>query len=172
MTLFSGLAAQKALEELEPVYKTISTREALGTWNIVGKRNVINKLKEILEVARREILLSFPDVENLLFHSVTRTLRRAKKGGVSIKLLTSFQSRAYLRGVNKVAELRFTKDIVSRYVIVDDIGSLMISIAKSEIGSESWSGVWATCRNCLQQSQEHFRYAWSGASETLPHTTV
>jgi len=161
------LATQKALEELEPIYKTISTRETLGTWNIVGKRNVVNKLKEVLEVARKEIVLSFPDVENLLLDSVTRILKRAKKRGVSIKLLTSLQSKAYLRRVNKVAELRFTKDVVSRYVIVDNIGSLMISIAKSEIGSESWSGVWATCRNCLQQSQEHFRYAWSSASEPL-----
>ena len=161
------LAAQKALEELEPIYKNISTREALGTWNMVGKRNVVNKLKEILEVARKEILLSFPDVENLLLDSVTRILRRTKKRGVSIKLLTSLQNRAYLRGFNKIAELRFTKDVASRYVIVDNMGSLMISIAKSEIGSESWSGVWATCRNCLQQSQEHFRYAWSGASEAL-----
>jgi len=156
-------ATQKALEELEPIHKTISIRQALGTWNIVGKRNVINKLKEILEDARTEILLSFPDVENLLLDSMTQILKRAKKRGVSIKLLTPLQSKAYLRGFNKVAELRFTKDVASRYVVVDNIGSLMISIAKSEIGSESWSGVWATCRNCLQQSREHFRYAWSDA---------
>jgi len=157
------LATQKALEELEPIHKTISTRQALGTWNIVGKRNVINKLKEILEYARTEILLSFPDVENSLLDSMTPILKRAKKRGVSIKLLTPLQSKAYLRRFNKVAELRFARDVASRYVVVDNIGSLMISIAKSEIGSESWSGVWATCCNCLQQSQEHFRYAWSDA---------
>lgn len=152
-------SVRKALTELEPIFQKIAWKEERGVWNIVGKRNVINKSMELIETCQKRLWIAFPNLDTLPSRSMIPGLDSAKQREVDIKILGSEEDATEALHYKGKADIRLFGDINTRYVLVDN-EVLMFSISRSTFGPESWSAVWSKCENLVIQSEEHFRLAW------------
>lgn len=150
---------KEAIIELKAVYSTVDLREESGVWNIVGKRNVLDKMKDLLKASKKRVLMAFPGIGNIAPESLTPILKELKRKQIPIRILASQEDVKVAKCYEGLTETRFVHGVESRYLIADD-NVLLITLGKPELGTDSWSAVWATCKNCLKHSEEHFEYAW------------
>lgn len=150
--------AISSLRNFKPKGAKFEVREHGASWNIVGKRNVINKLLEEYGSARKNVKLVFPDVEMLGRPILSRIL--SDKRGLPLKILLSPNDRKIMKGTSG-AEVEYSDAIKSRYAIFDDKYCLMMAAESPDY----WTGVFETCGNCTQQAREHFNLAWKSAAE-------
>jgi sugar-specific transcriptional regulator TrmB len=155
----------KAYNEAVSSLRTIrpsGTKPAVGehgaSWNIVGKRNVINRLLEELSSARKDVKVVFPDLEMLGKPILNKILEN--KRHLQLKILASPNDERFLKGASGV-EVEFSDAIKSRYAVFDDKCCLMLAVETPEY----WTGVFETCGNCTRQAWEHFDLAWKAAED-------
>jgi sugar-specific transcriptional regulator TrmB len=149
--------AISSLRRIRPTGPERLEGEHGASWNISGKRNVINKLVEELGNARRNVKLVFPDIEALGKPVLDQVLTRRK---LPLKILVSPGDRPVMRGVAG-AEIEYSDSIKSRYAIFDDKYCLMMAVETPDY----WTGVFETCGNCTSQAREHFDLAWKAAAD-------
>jgi len=150
---------RKALRELRPHYALVGRREERGVWNIVGRRNVLDKAKELLRGSRRKVLIAFSGISDLGTRNLIYIFKKLKEKQIPVRIVASRRDIEEAKRYRGLAEIKFVDRVESRYLIVDD-NVLLIAIGKPELGPDSWSAVWAKCRNCLKHSEEHFEHAW------------
>jgi sugar-specific transcriptional regulator TrmB len=129
-----------------------------ASWNIIGKRNVINKLLEEMSGANRIVKIVFPDLDVLGKPILNKIIANEHK--LPLRLLVSQNDRKLLKDVSNV-DAKYANSIRSRYAIFDDQCCLMMSVETPDY----WTGVFETCRNCNQQAREHFDLAWKTANQ-------
>jgi sugar-specific transcriptional regulator TrmB len=155
----------KAYDEAISSLKTIrlpGTNPAIGehgaSWNIVGKRNVINKLLEGVGGAHKDVKVVFPDLEMLGKTILSKVLENKRQ--LQLKILASPNDKRFLKGVSGV-EVEYSDAIKSRYAVFDDKYCLMMAVETPDY----WTGVFETCGNCTRQAREHFDLAWKAAED-------
>jgi sugar-specific transcriptional regulator TrmB len=154
-----------AIRELRPVFALNERREDHGVWNIAGRNNVLDKMKDLLRECDRKALIAFPDIGNIGHESLVPILKGLKKKQVRVRIIASPKEMKYAQCYEGLADIKFIDGVESRYVVVDD-GVLLIGPGRSELGPDSWSAVWATCKNCVKRSEEHFENAWKHNKRT------
>lgn len=150
---------KEAVAELKNVYSVVDIREERGVWNIVGRRNVLDKMKGLLRGCKARALLAFPGIGNIAPESLIPILKGLREQQIPVRILASHEDAEQAERYKAIAEIRLIHGVESRYLVVDD-NVLLISLGKPELGIDSWSAVLATCKNCLKHSVEHFEYAW------------
>ncbi len=131
-------------------------REHGASWNIQGKKNVINKLSEQIAQSHQNLKIVFPNL-NFLGDRILEQIRAR-----SVELDTSLiVSRVDKRSVTEFSNsnIRYNESIKSRYALFDDRYSLMIAVESPDY----WTGVFETCGNCTRQAFEHFDLAWKAS---------
>lgn len=148
------LSSQKSLKEH-------SATEHGASWNIRGKKNVVNRLFEQIARTRESLKLVFPH-PNLLDHKLVEKIR-SRSNKVETRVLVSRQDLSFAESLAS-ATLRYNDLLESRYALFDDRYSLMIALDTPDY----WTGVFETCGNCTRQAYEHFELAWK-ASRSFQH---
>lgn len=84
------------VQELEPLYERKGVMEMPEIWILRGKRNAFKKTIELLSEAKKEIMLSFPDIPEILFYPTAdldiiwnSNIKRIQDQGIEIKILTT-----------------------------------------------------------------------------------
>jgi HTH-type transcriptional regulator, sugar sensing transcriptional regulator len=130
-----------------------------ASWNIDGKRNVINKLLEEVESSRKSVKIVFSDLDVLGKPILNKIMHNNRE--LTLKLLVSQDDRKLLEDVSKDVQTKYSDAIKSRYALFDDQSCLMMSVDSPDY----WTGVFETCRNCNRQALEHFDLAWKAANQ-------
>jgi len=152
----------KASEEAVLALRELGTTSPEATehgasWNISGKRNVVNRLVEELERATAKVKFVFPNLSLLDARILAKVLSASRRLGV--QMLLSPADRGVIEAKDSKATVRYSDYVRSRYALFDDRYSLMIAVESPDI----WTGVFETCGNCTRQSLEHFNLAWDAA---------
>ncbi len=84
------------VQELEPLYEKKEVMEMPEIWILRGKQNAFKKTIEILNEAKKEIMLSFPDIPEILFYPSpdldfiwNSNIKRIQDQGIEVKILTT-----------------------------------------------------------------------------------
>ena len=131
-----------------------------ASWNIQGKKNVINKLSEQVHGARKSLKLVFPNLNYFDKTILCQIFSRSSR--IHTNLIVTSKDHKFLKDVPNV-DVRYNESIRSRYALFDDKYSLMIAMETPDY----WTGVFETCGNCTRQAYEHFDLVWN-ASRTFP----
>lgn len=129
-----------------------------ASWNISGKRNVLNKLTEETEHAMHSVDIVLPDLAGLGNEIITRILPRFSSH-IGVRLLVSPKDKKTIKNISSKAEIRYSGYVKSRYALFDNKHSLMIAVETPDY----WTGVFETCGNCTRQAVEHFNLAWNAS---------
>ena len=155
-------AYEKAISSLRAI-RPSGVKPLVGehgaSWNISGKRNVINKLIEELGEVKKNVKVVFPEID-LLGKPILRRMI-GEKPKVSFQILVSRKDRRFMRDFSGI-EVGYSGTIKSRYAILDDKYCLMMAVETPDY----WTGVFETCGNCTRQAHEHFQLAWKSAVQS------
>jgi sugar-specific transcriptional regulator TrmB len=147
------------ISELKTVSSTIDLTEERGVWNIVGRRNVLSQMKGLLRASKERAWLAFPGLGKISPESLTPILKELKMRQVPIRILASPEDKKAAERYKGLADTRFVKGMENGYVVADD-NALHIFLSKNDLGTDSWSAIWSTRKDCIKRSVEHFEYAW------------
>ncbi|MEM4576571.1 MAG: NTP transferase domain-containing protein [Candidatus Nezhaarchaeales archaeon] len=153
--------AEKVLRVLANRFEA-STSEKNRTLVLQNKRSVLDKLKDLILNAGREVLISAPSFEVLGIKALFLDLNAAKRRGVDVRILTSTStSKKDVEKVMEVADVRIKEGLESYYVITD-AGSLLISGKLDDLRA-----ILITDELGVKPTREHFNYTWF---EAIPAT--
>ena len=126
---------------------------------IQSKRSVLDKLRDLVLKAKREILISAPSFDVLGIKTLFLDLNVARKRGVDVKILTSpLALGANVEDVLEVADVRVKEGLEGYYVITDS-GSLLISRKIDDL-----KAIFVADDFSIKPMREHFNYVWFEAS--------
>lgn len=153
--------AEKVLRFLANRFEA-SSSERSKTLVVQSKRSVLDKLKNLILNASKEVLISAPSFEVLGIRALFLDLNAARRRGVDVRILTSTStSKRDIEKVMEVADVRIKEGLESYYVITD-IGSLLISGKLDDLRA-----ILITDDLGIKPTREHFNYTWF---EAVPAT--
>jgi len=147
------------ISELKTVYSTIDLTEERGVWNIVGRRNVLSQMKGLLRASKERALMAFPGIGKISPESLTPILKELKRKQVPVRIMASQEDKKSAECYKGLADMKFVQGLDNRYVVADD-NVLHIFLSRSDLGTDSWSAIWSTRKNCLKRSEEYFEHVW------------
>ncbi|MCS7139888.1 MAG: NTP transferase domain-containing protein [Candidatus Nezhaarchaeota archaeon] len=146
--------AEKAIKALSSRYDRLRASSA-KTFIVQSRRSVITKLRELISSAKREILVSAPDLEVLGVKALLLDLNSARRRGVEVRVLTTpSTSNREVERILEFADVRFRDGLESYYVIADS-GSLLISGRLGDLRA-----IFIADESSIKPTREHFNYMW------------
>lgn len=147
------------LDEIGPIYDKSAQNESAEEyfWTLEGKKNVTDKLAEMIEGSKFEILIVG---DNLISSKKIETaLRESSKRGVVIKCWGEIDSGivSILKDIG--AKARFFEHDHSKYVLVDGKAALV----SSEDPANSRFALYVTSPGCTKLYQSYFDHIWEEA---------
>ena len=144
---------------LQPIFEAKRLAEKPDIWIIYGMNNVINKLKEVLDKADKEILFAIhTDMAEL-----NRLLLSAVERGLKVKVLVSPEGyNEDLKYIGK-SNLRYRDSLFGGGVIIDEHEAMLILGKGSEM-----MAIWATHIGLVQIATLYFNVLWNTAEERHP----
>lgn len=150
--------AEQVVKALSVMYEVSSDSESKAVV-VQNRRNVLDKLREVILKARREIFMSIPNLEILGVRTLLLDLNVAKKKGVDVRVLTSpLTSRKDIEVMLSVADVRIREGLESCYVMTD-AGSLLISGKPDNLRA-----IFISDELSVKPTREHFNYMWFESS--------
>jgi molybdopterin-guanine dinucleotide biosynthesis protein A len=126
---------------------------------IQSKRGVLDKLKDLMLRARKEILISVPNFDVLGIKALLLDLNVAKRKGINVKILTSSLTlRAEVERALEVADVR-VKEGLEGYYVITDAGSLLVSSKIDDLRA-----IFVADDLSVKPMREHFNYVWFEAT--------
>lgn len=147
---------EKLLDEIGPIYDESMKGESPGEffWTIKGRKNVKNKLVEMISGAKEEILIV--GIDPASSREVEKALRGAVKRGVTVKCWGDLdpECRSLLEDIGADARI-FGHDHAS-YVLADNKGALVTSGNPAN----ATSALYTTSQGCIRLYKSYFKHVW------------
>ncbi|MDH5462178.1 MAG: BlaI/MecI/CopY family transcriptional regulator [Candidatus Bathyarchaeota archaeon] len=147
---------QAVIEELQPLYERREFREKPDIWILRGESSVLAKLQEMLDGARKELMVAAPGFARVFMDAGVPALNRLQSGGVDIRVMVSGGWNVEeLRGVG---ELRVRDGMFGGGIIVDGREALLL------LGEEKPTLViWSNHVGLVQFAKDYFQHLWRTA---------
>jgi len=150
---------ENLLDEIGPMYDKSLKNESLeeSFWAIKGKRNVRDKLVEMINGSKEEVLII--GVSPVSSDEVEKALRASIGRGVAVRCLGKFDSvcKSLLEDIG--AKVRIFEYDHSRYVLVDGREALVAA----EDPASSQFAIHTTSPGCIGLYQSYFKHIWEEA---------
>ncbi len=131
---------------------------------IQSKRGILDKLRDLILKAKKEVLISAPNFDVLSVKALLLDLNAARRKGVEVKILTSpLTPRVEVEKVLEVADIRIKEGLEGCYVITD-AGSLLISGKVNDL-----KAIFVADDLSIKPMREHFNYVWFEATPASLH---
>jgi HTH-type transcriptional regulator, sugar sensing transcriptional regulator len=154
------------IQELMPIYEKTGIKERPEIWAVMGLFNIANKVQEIIQNCKKELLIALPQGAENIVGIIQGTLRTLSEKGVKIAVLVSENtSKETILTISRVAEVRVKNNMFGGGVI-GDINQVMILLGngRNEKGSVEPIAIWADHIGLTGFAKEYFSYLWSDAS--------
>ena len=100
------------MTELGPLYEKSGTSERPDIWVITGTMNIANKILEIIESCRKEVLIAVPKAGEELVKQALPRIRQLYDKGVKVTILTSDKfDKNTVKGLTRVAVVKIKKGL-------------------------------------------------------------
>lgn len=94
---------QTMLSELQPLYEKREIREKPDIWILRGQFSILAKLKELLDKARKEVMIAAPFLPKTLEETMLFMLKHLQSVGVNVLFMTSKETKE--RDLKKLPKL-------------------------------------------------------------------
>lgn len=147
---------QAIIDELQPLYERREFREKPDIWILRGESSVLAKLQEMLDGARKELMVAAPGFARVFLDAGVPALNRLQSGGVDIRVMvTGGWNVEELRGVG---EIRVRDGMFGGGIIVDGREALLL------LGEEKPTLViWSSHVGLVQFAKDYFQHLWRTA---------
>lgn len=147
------LYADKLMRVLQPIYEERGIAEKPDIWILKGYNNVLNKIIDIINNAKKEILLALhtPLIEIVPF------LKQIWKKGVNIRILTKFSDEieSVIKGLG---DIRYRDMLFGGGVICDDKEAIIILGRDGEM-----MAIWSNHSELIYIAKHYFNSLWHSA---------
>jgi sugar-specific transcriptional regulator TrmB len=152
---------QTILGELQPLYEKRGIREKPDIWILRGEFSTIAKLKEILDKARKEVMIATPALPKSLENVVVSMLTQLRNSGVNVLFMISKEAKTRnLKKIANVAEVRVRDQMFGGGVIVDSKEAVLF------LGEEKPTLViWSNHLGLVKFARDYFQFLWNSSEE-------
>lgn len=157
------------LDELQPLYENKEILEIPELWIVRGEVNSFNKILELLEKAKREIMLAIPTIpEQLLptypdFSSkMFSFLNDLMDSSVEVKVLTTNEMASFFNmGDLGVADVRICEDMFGGGVVIDGRETILFLDLVHPSGPDT--AIWSDHETLTEVAKIYFSHLWDNA---------
>jgi len=149
--------------ELQPLYGGRGLQERPDIWIVRGEFNIIAKIKEYFNEAKRELMLAAAVLPEPLLEFLLVDMTRLKNLGVDVKILVAAKvDPNSLRELGRFGEVRVKEQMFGNGIIVDG-RRVMLLLGRGE-GSE-YLAICSDHMGLAELSKEYFEYLWHDAED-------
>jgi sugar-specific transcriptional regulator TrmB len=150
------------LGELQPLYEKRELMEKPDIWILRGEFSILAKLKEMLDVAKNELMIAVPAFAKGFVDASVSVLGRVRSSGVRVQIMmTEGES---VKKVAEVGEARVRDNLFGGGVIVDGKEALLF-LGEADT-KRSYSGllvIWSNHIGLVKFAREYFQLLWDTA---------
>ncbi len=144
--------------ELQPLYERRELLEKPDIWILRGEFSVFAKLREMLGVARKELMVAAPPFAKNFVDAVVSMLSQLRDSGVNIHFMITGDWD--VRGIGEVGELRVRDGMFGGGVVVDSREALLF------LGEDRPTLViWSNHMGLVKFARDYFQYLWESARD-------
>lgn len=154
-------ASETIKQELEPLYEEEGEVEKPDVWTIRGSKEILGRIKEMLNDAEMEVLITLPPVV-AGFEDLREYVPLLDTKDLDVRVLAS-EKNDLSRKLDSVSniEIRFRGSLFGGGVIVDGREVLLVLGREGRI-----LGIWSEEIGLAKFAQEYFEYLWSDLEST------
>ncbi len=162
------------VEELLPIYERREIKEIPEIWLIRGEANCFNSILELLEKAKKEIILALPTISTTIESKYPEfaakafsLLEKIREGYIDVKVLTTPRMLPYLESTNyPLADIRICEDMFGGGIVVDEKEMiLLLDVQKPESVD---TAIWTDHEALTEIAGMYFNYLWSNSDPYSP----
>jgi sugar-specific transcriptional regulator TrmB len=153
------------LGELQPLYEKRELMEKPDIWILRGEFSILAKLKEMLDVAKNELMIAVPAFAKGFVDASLSVLGRVRSSGVRVQIMIT--EGEHLEKVVEVGEARVRDNLFGGGVIVDGKEALLF-LGEADT-KRSYSGllvIWSNHIGLVKFAREYFQLLWDTAKPT------
>jgi sugar-specific transcriptional regulator TrmB len=152
---------QTILSELQPLYEKRGIREKPDIWILRGEFSILAKLKEMLDKAKKEVMIAAPSLPKALENTVVSVLTHLQSAGVNVLFMVAREAKDWnLKKIANVAEVRVRDQMFGGGVIVDSREAVLF------LGEEKPTLViWSNHLGLVKFARDYFQYLWNSSEE-------
>ena len=154
---------EQIINELQPIYEKSGESERPDIWIIHGEENLLEKIGEMVEKTKKNVLIAFPKITKENFEVLQQILSKLRSKPVETKFMTSNVEEKVLDKLLKYAREVRTRDILyGGGIIVDNREAILIFPEISPDGKFTFSmGIWSDHLGLAGLAADYFEYLWS-----------
>ena len=147
---------QAVMEELQPLYEHREFREKPDVWILRGESSVVAKLQEMVDGAKKELMVAAPRFAKGFVEVGALMLSRLQSSGIDVRVMVAGDWNAQELGV--VGEVRVREGMFGGGVIVDGREALLL------LGEEKPTLViWSNHIGLVKFAKDYFQQLWNTA---------
>ena len=155
------------LNDLSPIYEKSGVSERPDIWVVTGTMNIVNKIFELIESCKKEVLIAIPKAGEELVKQALPKLRQLHDKGVKITILTSDKfDKDAIKGLTRLATVKIKKGLFGGGIISDKHN--VVILLGPEISHSNASEIIAICTDHAELSgfaREYFEYLLKDVSK-------
>ncbi|WXG40313.1 MAG: helix-turn-helix domain-containing protein [Candidatus Freyarchaeum deiterrae] len=165
------LQMQKELEEnegqivneLQPLYEKSGESERPDIWIIHGEDNLLEKVREMVDKTKKNILIAFPKITDENLDTLQQILDKLRGKDAEIKFMTSNVGDQILNKLFKYSGEIRTRDVLyGGGIIVDNREAIIIFPEITHEGEIIFSlGIWSDHLGLAALAADYFGYLWN-----------
>lgn len=162
------------VNELQPLFEKKEIKEIPEIWIIRGEENSFNKVIDLLDSAKKEIMLAIPWIPRVLlktnsdFQSLLRqNIQKFMNSDIKIKLLTTKETLKSLHGPELgIAEIRVCDSMFGGGLVVDGRESLIFLDLSTPNGPDT--SIWSEHETLTSIATIYFEHIWNNSEPYKP----
>ncbi len=154
---------KRIIEILQPIYERSEGAEQPNIWLIHGERNILDKFREMVGSARKELLIALPFISGEVFELVKDELVRLSSMGVNVRFMASTVGEGVVEALTRIfGEGCITvRDIMyGGGVIADGREAMIILLTRTEGGFRFSMGIWSDHMGLAMIATSYFNFLW------------
>ena len=157
------------MEELQPLYENKEIKEIPEIWIVRGEVNSFNKILELLEKAKKEIMLAIPTISDQILpmypdfsDKMFSFLNKLMDSNIDVKVLTTKEMSPLLDiGDLGVAEVRICEDMFGGGLVIDGRETILFLDLVHPSGPDT--AIWSDHETLTEVARIYFKYLWDNA---------
>jgi len=153
------------LGELQPLYEKRELMEKPDMWILRGEFSIMAKLKEMLDVAKSELLIAVPVFAKTFVDASISLLGQVRDTGVDVKIMVAGDWNE--KELASLGDARVRDNLFGGGVIVDGKEALLF-LGEADT-KRSYSGllvIWSNHIGLVKFAREYFQLLWDTAKPT------
>ncbi|MEM3562688.1 MAG: helix-turn-helix domain-containing protein [Candidatus Jordarchaeaceae archaeon] len=153
---------EQIINELQPLYEKSGESERPDIWIIHGEENILEKMEEMVEKTKKNILIAIPKIREEKMEVLQHILGKLRLKDVETKFMASEIEASVLEKISKFSGEIRTRDVLfGGGIIVDNREAIIIFPEITPSGGIVFSmAIWSDHLGLAALAADYFEYLW------------